>query len=324
MASTSSAPDSIDAKLAVSGEGESGEEEEQEEEEEDFFDGSSILKSNVHRRDSTPFLEPDAPSNRFSIRAERFKEEEEDGDGGEEEEASKEEEEALQGAKSMEEVKEIQNKRMSIRLSVKKAFTSQHRICYFMREASTIGSSFYPQYSMYSESNVMLIAARKLTPKRASSYYLFDMSILKDVNKCVRSSKNIIGKLVKKKTVDSHALVLQRDEEEFGAILFNLQNAQNDTITGAHPRVLTAAVPLLDAIGHTIPHNTKESNSSLVDVLHKKISSSSNEEKSDGVVMLKTKEPIFYNGCYRLHFLGKSPIIPSIKNFQVIDVRYLP
>jgi hypothetical protein len=43
----------------------------------------------------------------------------------------------------------------------------------------------------------------------------------------------------------------------------------------------------------------------------------SKKDGSHGYQELRSKDPIFYNGCYRLHFLGRVPVVPSVKNFQV-------
>jgi hypothetical protein len=283
-------------------EGVSSDEDEEDEEEEMFRRGSVLKSSDSHGEEDWGFdldklRGEDCPSSkRFSIMAEPLMDDGDDGKAGSDPEITP----------------EIQHKRMSIRVLAPKA-SSHHKKCTFIRESGTISSKFYPHYHLYldTDNNRLLIGAKKLTRNRNASYYLFDMSIEKDLNKCTRDSPNLIGKVVKKRP-DCTQLTLQRDGDEFTAItFFRPANSEEQLfLNTAHPRQMATAIPPLDDMGNTQPHELTPGTKSLVEYLSKK-------DGSHGYQELRSKDPIFYNGCYRLHFLGRVPVVPSVKNFQV-------
>ena len=273
---------------------------EEEDEDAEMFSKGSLLKSRSSLGEDDEWaIELDKlrselaeESKRFSIMAEPLMDDEEDSKTAPEEMTP-----------------DIQNKRMSIRISVKNI--SRHKKCTFVRETGTLSAKFYPQYHLYldDDNNRLLIAAKKCTRNRNASYYLFDMSMEKDVNNCGRDSRNVIGKLVKK-NADCTQLVLQRDGDEFAGLVFFRPEANDDFFSIAHPRSMTALIPKLDEMGNTQPHELFVGVKSLTEYIL-------NKDKQHDFVELKSKDPIFYNGCYRLHFLGRMPVIPSVKNFQV-------
>ena len=272
----------------------------EEDEDAEMFRKGSLVKSSSQGTDGDWTVELDElrselteESKRFSIMAEPLMDDAEDSKAAPEEMTP-----------------EIQTKRMSIRMSIKNI--SRHKKCTFVRESGTLSAKFYPQYHLYldDDNDRLLIAAKKCTRNRNASYYLFDMSMEKDVNNCSRESTNVIGKLVKK-NADCTQLALQRDSDEFAGVVFFRPEATDDFFSVAHPRSMTALIPKLDEMGNTQPHELFVGVKSLTEYILKK-------DKNHDFVELRSKDPIFYNGCYRLHFLGRMPVIPSVKNFQVI------
>jgi Tub family len=275
-----------------------------EEEERMFKKGNSLLKGTAESVDTSAFSDLNMLRNdteeagkRFSIMAEVFTEDEE-----------KQMERGDHEHAPTGDPNDVQFKRMSIRVQVKPK--SPYRKCTFVRESGTLSSKFYPHYHLYldDDKDRLLIAARKLTRNRNASYYLFDMSMQTDVNKCTRDSPNLIGKLVKK-NFECTELVLARDNDEFAGIVFFRPAGNDDLFGGSHPRNITAIIPKLDEIGNTAPHDTSVHKSLTQIILDK--------DKNEDYIELRSKDPIFYNGCYRLHFLGKAAVVPSVKNFQV-------
>jgi hypothetical protein len=290
------------------------EEDDEEDEESNIYRGN-ILKSpadkSVDESETSMSLDSlrnESPaSNRYSIMAEPLMEEEEN-NGDYKSELKQGSHENI--------TPEIQEKRLSIRMNMKPS--ANHMRCIFIRESGSISSKlFYPNYYMYLDDgsgNQLLIAAKKCTRNKSASYYMFDMSLEKDVSKCTRESTNIIGKIVKMNNEATH-LVLQRDADEFGGIVFFKPHVGDlFAISTPHPRNIQALIPPLDEMGNTIPHEVKTGTKSMVDLI-------SDDDKCHNYIQLRSKDPIFYNGCYRLHFLGRVPVVPSVKNFQV-NIHY--
>lgn len=74
---------------------------------------------------------------------------------------------------------------------------------------------------------------------------------------------------------------------------------------------MTVLLPNLNAESEPIPHqvnSSKNGKKSLVDMIK--------NSENGRMFLLKSKEPVFENGNYRLNFHGRVSV-PSVKNFQL-------
>jgi tubby and related proteins len=102
------------------------------------------------------------------------------------------------------------------------------------------------------------------------------------------------------------------DREEVGAVIFERVGLISQLKDGCQPRKMTVLLPNLNAesepIAHKVSRNKIGQSKSLVDMIKK--------TETGRMFLLKSKEPVYENGNYRLNFHGRVSV-PSVKNFQL-------
>lgn len=109
-----------------------------------------------------------------------------------------------------------------------------------------------------------------------------------------------------------YSIVTRAEErEEVGAVIFERVGIISQLKEGCQPRKMTVLVPNLNAESEPIPHKVIKKfgqKKSLVDMIK--------NSETGRMFLLKSKEPVYENGNYRLNFHGRVSV-PSVKNFQL-------
>ena len=161
------------------------------------------------------------------------------------------------------------------------------------------------------ETGEMQYVARK-KKMRSPHIYMYKVKGHKNQSaKELKNSEKLEAVLMASSDLIEYRLVIDdKGQQEIAGAAFDKTNIFNEMVHGFQPRRLSAVVPLF-ANGAPIPHDISGGQTSLVQHLRLK-----DVESNPSLVVLRTKEPVFQDGCYRLNFYGRASV-PSVKNFQV-------
>lgn len=180
----------------------------------------------------------------------------------------------------------------------------------FVRDAGGIMSQ--SSFKVYNEeTGEMQYVARK-KKMRSPHIYIYKVKGSKKQSASeLKNSEKLEAVLMASNDMIEYRLVIDdKGQQEIAGAAFDKTNLFNEMVHGFQPRRLSACVPLF-ANGAPIPHDIGGGQTSLVQHLRLK-----DVESNPSLIVLRTKEPVFQDGCYRLNFYGRASV-PSVKNFQV-------
>ena len=186
--------------------------------------------------------------------------------------------------------------------------------CIVIRDQKSFPRSLFPRYTMYFQdgSDRIAMIAEKQAANRSANYHIFDMTQGAASGNLSKKSGNYMGKLrgVNESMRSTYALYNNNaSKEQVSAFVFHKVNLKTQMKEGQLPRRLDVLLPPATGDGIAVPYRTSCDSDLL-------------ERFDNGVLgkirVLKTKEPTFERGQYRLNFRGRVTT-PSVKNFQVVD-----
>ena len=185
-----------------------------------------------------------------------------------------------------------------------------------LRKRNSLSANFYPTYELILEeqNNKVLIIAQKMNLNRTSNYHLFDMTRGQVGSKLSKKNGNYLGKLRARNLNRTDYVLLNQnaEREELGAISYDRSSIIDQLRDGCQPRELYVIVPPLNSDSVPIPYHVGDDDKSLLDYTKE------NMMIPEGYHALKSKEPVYENGNYRLNFHGRVSV-PSVKNFQLVS-----
>ena len=201
--------------------------------------------------------------------------------------------------------------------------------CRIERDLNTSSSKLNPRYKFIFQSRdypsynerVALIAEKK-TMYRSSIYHIYDFSRIDGIFACSSGFKlnkkagNYIGKLKREKNERaSYSLYdAKEDKEQHAAFVYYFPGLIRQWKDGQPPRKLTVALPMIGKDGRKEESRPHWIRNKILECI-KKVDG---YNCSQGLHVLKTKEPSYEAGQYRLNFSGRVTV-PSVKNMQIIN-----
>lgn len=182
----------------------------------------------------------------------------------------------------------------------------------FMREAG--GLMQQPSFRLVNEDSGQVVMLARKKQMRSPHVYIYAVSGEAGTPlKKLRESEKLEGVLMASSDLTEYRLVVDdKGFEEVAAASFDKTSIFTEMMHGFQPRRLSAIVPQLDDATHRPKkHNLVNGGSSLS--MHLR---AHDVDDNTSFHVLRTKEPVFQDGCYRLNFAGRASV-PSVKNFQV-------
>ena len=172
-----------------------------------------------------------------------------------------------------------------------------------------------PSFTLIDEdTNQVLFIARKKKARSMNTHIFAVTGLATASAEALKATEKVAAVLMAAHDLSEYRLVIDDSGAvEIAGASFDKTSIFTDLMQGFQPRRLSAIVPLLDSATHLpVPHNTASGGTSLTSHLR-----ANDVEQNRSFHVLRTKEPVFQDGCFRLNFCGRAPIT-SVKNFQVL------
>lgn len=184
----------------------------------------------------------------------------------------------------------------------------------FLREPG--GFMTQPSFRLTNEETGEVILSARRKKMRSPNIYVYTVKGEAGTpDKALRATEKLQGVLMASSDLTEYRLVVDDDGlVEIAGAAFDKTSVFTEMVHGFQPRRLSAVIPKLEpATRLPLPHDTTRGGTSLAVHLR-----ANDVDDHPDFTVLRTKEPVFQDGCYRLNFYGRASV-PSVKNFQLVS-----
>jgi Tub family len=188
----------------------------------------------------------------------------------------------------------------------------------FSREAGGVMS--HPSFKLVNEETGAAVLIARKKQMRSPHVYLYSVNGDKNTPmKKLRETEKLEGVLMASSDLTEYRLVIDENGQvEVAGAAFDKTSIFTEMMHGFQPRRLSGIIPQMDPVTRRPkPHSIANGGTSLA--LHLR---AHDVDDNPNFVVLRTKEPVFQDGCYRLNFFGRASV-PSVKNFQVFTYKLM-